>query len=100
MFPNFLPLIKFPNLQNKIRNLQLYQLKYDSVHGQFNHHVEKTTGGILVDGKKVQVFDKKDPKDIPWGSVGATFVCDATGAFLEQEKAQSHLISGNILTWD
>lgn len=57
-------------------------MKYDSVHGRFNRHIEKTDGGILIDGKKIHVFDKKDPKEIPWGSVDATFVCESTGIYL------------------
>lgn len=57
-------------------------MKYDSVHGRFNRHIEKTEGGILIDGKKIHVFDKKDPKEIPWGSVDATFVCESTGIYL------------------
>lgn len=34
----------------------LYNIKYDSVHGRFPFHVEKTEGGILVDGKKIELF--------------------------------------------
>jgi len=34
----------------------LYNIKYDSVHGRFPHHVEKTNGGILVNGKKISIF--------------------------------------------
>jgi glyceraldehyde 3-phosphate dehydrogenase len=65
----------------------LYNIKYDSVHGRFPHHVEKTNGGILVNGKKIELFNKMDPKDIPWGNVEANFVCEATGAFLTKEKS-------------
>ena len=31
----------------------LYNIKYDSVHGRFPFHVEKTDNGILVNGKKI-----------------------------------------------
>lgn len=72
----------------------LYNIKYDSVHGRFPYHVEKTNGGVLVNGKKIQVTDKKDPKEIPWGSMDASFVCESTGVFLSKDKAQSHIISG------
>lgn len=65
----------------------LYNIKYDSVHGRFPFHVEKTEGGILVNGKKIELFNQKDPKDIPWGSVDATFVCESTGVFLTKEKS-------------
>lgn len=72
----------------------LYNIKYDSVHGRFPGHLEKTEGGILVNGKKVTLTNKKDPKEIAWGSLDADFVCESTGVFLTKEGAQSHIISG------
>lgn len=35
----------------------IYQLKYDSVHGRFAGTIEKTEGGISVNGHKVAVFN-------------------------------------------
>lgn len=67
--------------------LKLYNIKYDSVHGRFPGHVEKTEGGILVNGKKVVLTNKKDPKEIPWGSLDANFVCESTGVFLSKESS-------------
>jgi glyceraldehyde 3-phosphate dehydrogenase len=40
------------------------------------------------------VTAEKDPKNIPWGQNGADFVCESTGAFLSQESAAGHLLSG------
>lgn len=34
----------------------MYLLKYDSVHGRFDGTIEKTDGGIKVNGNKVNVF--------------------------------------------
>ena len=34
------------------------------------------------------------PADIKWGDNGATFVCESSGAFLSQEKADGHLKGG------
>ena len=31
----------------------VYNMKYDSVHGRFPYHVEKTENGVLVNGKKI-----------------------------------------------
>lgn len=44
--------------------------------------------------KKIKVFNEKDPSNIPWGNEGATIVCESSGAFLTQEKCQSHLKGG------
>lgn len=73
----------------------VYNLKYDSVHGRFPYSVEQVDDStLLINGKKVVVTSEKDPKNIPWGQTGATFVCESTGAFLSQEAAAGHLLSG------
>ena len=47
-----------------------YMLKYDTMHGRFDGEVSFTDHSIIVNGKEVQFFAQKDPKDIPWGKVG------------------------------
>ncbi len=71
-----------------------YMLKYDTVHGRFNGKIEHDDNSITVDGKKIAFFAEKDPKDIPWGKVGAEYVIDATGIFHEKAKAQGHIDAG------
>jgi glyceraldehyde 3-phosphate dehydrogenase len=61
----------------------VYLLSYDSVHGRFNGTVKKVDGGIEVNGHKIRVFAEKDPANIKWGDVGADYVCESTGAFLD-----------------
>ena len=41
--------------------------------GTFKGTIEKTDGGIKVNGEKVSVFQETDPSKIPWGRVGADF---------------------------
>lgn len=73
----------------------IYNLKYDSVHGRFPFTVEKVSETeILINGRSVKLSAELDPKNIPWGENGATFVCESTGAFLSQEAAQGHLLAG------
>ncbi len=71
-----------------------YMLKYDTVHGRYNGDVSYTDDAIVVDGKNVKFFAEKEPKNIPWGSIGADYVVDATGIFYTKEKAQGHLDAG------
>nr|AAD01872.1 glyceraldehyde-3-phosphate dehydrogenase [Lingulodinium polyedra] len=73
----------------------VYQLKYDSVHKRFPGTIStKEVDGkefLVVDGKDVQVFHEKDPASIPWGAAGANYICESTGVFTAQEKAELHI---------
>ena len=51
-----------------------YMLRYDTMHGQFDGTIEYTDDAIIVNGKTVKFFACMDPKDIPWGEVGAEYV--------------------------
>ena len=71
-----------------------YMLRYDTMHGRFDGTIEYTDDAIIVNGKKVRFFACMDPKDIPWGEVGAEYVVESTGMFLTKEKAQAHIDAG------
>lgn len=71
-----------------------YMLKYDSTHGQFKGTVEVKDGQLVVNGKTVRVTAEKNPADIKWGEVGADYVVESTGLFLEKAKAQGHIDAG------
>ena len=66
-------------------------LKYDSIHGIFNHEISIEGNFIIVDGHKIEVFSCMDPAKIPWGEAGAEIVVESTGRFTEGEKAAAHL---------
>ena len=71
-----------------------YMLKYDTIHGRFDGEIAHDDSSITVNGRKIAFFDKKDPKDIPWGQTGVEYVADATGIFHSKEMAQAHLDAG------
>ncbi|MBO7062119.1 MAG: type I glyceraldehyde-3-phosphate dehydrogenase, partial [Fibrobacter sp.] len=71
-----------------------YMLKYDSVHGKFNHDVSFEGNFLIVDGNKIQVFAEKDPTNITWGALGVDVVVESTGFFLTDELARAHIKAG------
>jgi glyceraldehyde 3-phosphate dehydrogenase len=71
-----------------------YMLKYDSTHGQFKGTVEVKDGKLIVNGKTIRVTAERNPADINWGAVGADYVVESTGLFLEKAKAQGHIDGG------
>ncbi|HEY5153994.1 MAG TPA: type I glyceraldehyde-3-phosphate dehydrogenase [Acidimicrobiales bacterium] len=69
-------------------------LKYDSVMGRLDATVEPTDEGILVDGKLLKITAERDPKDLPWGTLGVDVVVESTGFFTSRDKAAAHLEAG------
>jgi len=71
-----------------------YMLKYDSTHGMFQGDVEVKDGKLVVNGDVIRVTAEKNPADINWGAVGAEYVVESTGLFLDKPKAQGHIDAG------
>ena len=71
-----------------------YMLKYDSVHGIFNHDIKVEGNYMIVDGKRIRLTAEKDPTQLKWNEVGAEVVVESTGLFLEDAKARQHIQAG------
>ena len=71
-----------------------YMLKYDSVHGKFNHDIKVEGNHMIVDGNKIQIFAEKDPSAITWGALGVDVVVESTGFCLTEELASAHIKAG------
>ena len=71
-----------------------YMLRYDSVHGIFNHDIKIDGNYMIVDGKKIRLTAEKDPTQLKWNEVEAEIVVESTGLFLEDEKARMHITAG------
>ncbi|GAP69228.1 glyceraldehyde-3-phosphate dehydrogenase, type I [Bacteroidales bacterium 6E] len=71
-----------------------YMLKYDSTHGLFKGEVAVEDGSLVVNGKKIRVSSVANPAELKWDEVGAEYVVESTGLFLDKVKAQGHIDAG------
>ena len=72
------------NYQNKIQVVAINDLgsietnahliKYDSTHGIIREEIKTSKDGFKLGNHEIKVFAEKDPKDIPWGKIGAEVV--------------------------
>lgn len=68
--------------------------KYDSAQGRFNGTIEVDEEGFIVNGDKIKVFAKADPKELPWKELDVDVVLECTGFFTSKEKAEAHILAG------
>ena len=66
-------------------------LKYDSTLGQLDAEVTSDAESITIGGKRIRVFETKDPAEIDWSSFGAQIVVESTGRFTDADQAAKHL---------
>ncbi len=71
-----------------------HMLKYDSTYGRFDAQISASADGITIDGKKIKVFEERDPAQIPWSGEGVDLVVESTGRFTDAEKARGHIDGG------
>ena len=69
-------------------------LKHDSTYGTYHHDVSYDDNSIFVAGKQIRVLAEKDPTLLPWGEFGIDVVIEATGLFVQPEKARAHINAG------
>jgi glyceraldehyde 3-phosphate dehydrogenase len=69
-------------------------LKYDSVGGPLGVDVSYDADSITVGGKKIRVFEERDPANLPWGELGVDIVIESTGRFTKAEDAKKHIAGG------
>ena len=71
-----------------------YMLKYDSVHGIFPGEVSVEGNDLVVNGKKIRVTAERDPNNLKWNEIGAEYIVESTGLFLDKESAAAHINAG------
>lgn len=66
-------------------------LKYDSVQGRFEGTIEHNGDHMIINGKKVLVFNQPDPGKLPWKDLQIDVVIESTGQFVERKQALRHI---------
>src|SRR5213596_3203836 len=71
-----------------------YLLKYDSIHGVLDVPVEAKDDYLIGDSRPIKILALRDPKDLPWRSLGVDYVLESTGRFTNRDDAAKHLAAG------
>ena len=65
--------------------------KHDSTHGIWDEDVSFDGNILNIGGREIKTFSERDPKNIPWGDVGADIVVESSGVFTDRAAAAAHL---------
>lgn len=68
--------------------------KYDSVQGVNSATIGHTESELIVDGKKIKIYAKRNPEELPWKELGVSMVVESTGIFTDRKGAQKHIDAG------
>lgn len=71
-----------------------HDFQYDSIMGTFEGSVRLDHDNLIIDGKKIKLFSKKDPKEMNWGQYKIDLVVDSSGKFTNRENARQHIDAG------
>ena len=71
-----------------------YMLLFDTIHGKLNATVDVVEDGIVVNGKKIKVYNSKEPALVPWSETGAEYIVESSGVFTLTEQASEHFKGG------
>jgi glyceraldehyde 3-phosphate dehydrogenase len=69
-------------------------LRFDSVHGRFQHEVTVKGDTISYGNGAIKVAAERDPSKLPWKELGVDIALECTGIFTAKDKASAHLTAG------
>ena len=69
-------------------------LRYDSIHGQLDADVVAEDKVLVVNGKKIQIIQERDPGKLPWKNLEVDIALESTGLFTARDKSELHLSAG------
>lgn len=89
---NDLEVVGINDLANSATLAHLF--KYDSNYGPFKGTITHDASSITVDDKHIKIYCSANPSELPWQSLDVDVVLEATGRFLDKERASWHLMAG------
>ena len=75
-------------------DLNSHLLRYDTTHGTFSKEVMVEGNDLIVNNSRINVFNERDPKKLPWKELDVDIVFECTGFFTSKEQAQAHIDAG------
>jgi glyceraldehyde 3-phosphate dehydrogenase len=69
-------------------------LRFDSTHGRFDGDISVDGSSIVLDSGPIEVLAERDPKALPWDSLGVDVVVESTGRFTNRADSAAHLEAG------
>jgi len=91
-YPDDLEIVAINDLTDPKTNAFL--LKHDTNFGEFKGTITVEDDGIVVNGRKIEVYAERDPAAIPWDKSGVDIVLESTGFFTDAKLAKAHLERG------
>ncbi len=68
--------------------------KYDTVHRGFKGEVTFDDEALIINGKRIRVYQQAQPENLPWKELGIDIVLESTGKFTSRKGAGLHLLAG------
>jgi len=69
-------------------------LRYDSVHGKLKATLQVEKDALILNGKRIQILQERDPSKLPWKEIGVDIALECSGLFTDRDKAAHHLSAG------
>ena len=69
-------------------------LKYDSIQGVLKHEVSYSENTIIVENKKIPLYNEREIANIPWSNTAPDFVIESTGKFKTRKDLEKHIAAG------
>ncbi|XP_040599682.1 glyceraldehyde-3-phosphate dehydrogenase-like [Mesocricetus auratus] len=71
-------------------------LQYDSTNDLFNGTIKAEKGKLVINGKAITIFQKRDPANTKCGDADAKYVVESTDVFINTERPPAKVIHDNF----